>query len=99
MDLCEAIAAHVSLSIHNAMLFDAKIKTEKALLESEARYRILFEESPISLWDEDFSEVNQYIDGLRSSGVVDLRQYLEDRPETVVHCASLVKVVGVNKAT
>ena len=99
LDLCEAIATQVSLSIQNAMLFDTKVKTQKALLESEARYRILFEESPISLWDEDFSDVKQYIDALRNSGVKDLRQYLEDHPETVAHCASLVKITGVNMAT
>ena len=74
-------------------------ETEERLLESETRYRNLFEESPISLWDEDFSEVNRYIGALRESGVTNLRQYLEDHPETVAHCASLVKVMGVNKAT
>ena len=99
LDLCEAIAAQVGLSVRNAMLFDTKVRTERALLESEERYRTLFEESPISLWDEDFSDVKRHIDALRNSGIRDLRQYLEDHPETVAHCASLVKITGVNNAT
>ena len=74
-------------------------RAEDALRESEERYRSLFEESPVSLWEEDFSDVKIYIEGLRDSGVKDLRGYLENHPEAVARCAALVKVVGVNRAT
>jgi len=74
-------------------------KAEQVLGESEERYRRLFEDSPISLWDEDFSRVKSYIDTLKSSGVRDFRKYFERHPEKVVKSTALVKVVDVNRAT
>lgn len=70
-----------------------------ALRESEERYRILFENSPISLWEEDFSRLKNYIENLRISGVRDFRRYFENNPEEVAKCISMIKVVNVNKAT
>jgi PAS domain-containing protein len=40
-------------------------RAEAALRESRARYRALFEDSPISLWEEDYSAVKQRIEALR----------------------------------
>ncbi|MCP4677314.1 MAG: PAS domain S-box protein, partial [Deltaproteobacteria bacterium] len=37
-------------------------RMEEALQESEKRYRKLFEDSPVSLWEEDFSAVKSYAD-------------------------------------
>lgn len=69
------------------------------LSESELRYRTLFENSPISLWEEDFSLVKRYLDNLRSEGVGDIEAHLGQHPEKVLHCAQLVRIVDVNKAT
>ena len=71
----------------------------RALQESEARYRGLFEDSPISLWEEDFSAVKRHLDSLRDAGITDLRAYLEDHPQALVDCAAMVKVVDVNRTT
>ena len=72
---------------------------ESALRESESRYRGLFEYSPISLWEEDFSGVRQRLDTLQAMGVRDMPAYLESHPEEVDGCMALVKVLDVNKAT
>lgn len=72
---------------------------QEALRENERRYKSLFEDSPISLWEEDFSQVKQYFDTLRSQGVSDMRAHFEEHPEAVAHCASLVELVDVNNAT
>jgi PAS domain S-box-containing protein len=74
-------------------------RVEDALRESEARYRGLFEESPISLWEEDFSEVKQRLEALRRHGVTDFRAYLQSQPAVVADCARLVKITNVNHAT
>ncbi|HMR66142.1 MAG TPA: PAS domain S-box protein, partial [Anaerolineae bacterium] len=74
-------------------------QAERALQESEARYRELFENSPISLWEEDFSQVKSYLDDLRATGVVDWRTYFDSHPEAVAHCASLVKIIDANRAS
>jgi len=73
--------------------------SDEALRASEQRYRELFEESPISLWEEDFSAVKVHIDELRAAGVTDLSSYFAEHPEAVATCAQLVKVVQVNQAT
>jgi PAS domain S-box-containing protein len=74
-------------------------QAEQALRQSEERYRILFEDAPISLWEEDFSDVKRYLDRLCDSGVDDLRRYLEDHPDAVAACVAKTKVLDVNKAT
>ena len=74
-------------------------QTEEIIKRSEARYRSLFEESPVSLWEEDFSELKKYFEALKSSGVTDVQKYLEAHPEEVQHCAALIKVLDINQAT
>ncbi len=73
-------------------------RAEEALRESEERYRRLFEDSPICLWEEDFSAVKVYLDQLRDEGVRDFRTYLENHPKVVVQCAEMVRVLDINKA-
>jgi PAS domain S-box-containing protein len=75
-----------------------KERTEN-LAESEVRYRRLFESSPISLWEEDFSEVKRYFDDLRSRGIKDLRGYFMEHPEELAKCAGMAKILDVNQAT
>jgi len=75
------------------------VELERDRRASEARFQNLFNDSPISLWEEDFSEVKQYLDRLRNSGVNDFDSYLKAHPEVVAECISLVKVLDVNKAT
>lgn len=74
-------------------------RSEDALRESEARYRSLFEDSPISLWEEDFSEVKEYLDGLRETGIMNLHTYFDRNPDELTKCGSLIKVTNVNEAT
>lgn len=69
------------------------------LVESEARYRTLFEEVPISLWEEDFSAVRDYLKDLRASGITDFQQYFDDHPDEVVRLADKVVVLDVNRQT
>lgn len=74
-------------------------QVEQALHENEKRYRILFEESPVSLWEEDFSEVKRAVDKLRAAGVTDFKTYFKNHPEVVANFIPLVKVIDINKAT
>lgn len=71
---------------------------ETTLIESEKRYRSLFEDSSISLWEEDFSGIKQYLDSLRARGIEDIRNYLLSHPEIVDECVSKARILDVNKA-
>ncbi len=69
------------------------------LAESEARYRSLFEDSPVPLWEADYTAVKQYLDGLRKNGVTDLRSHLQDHREALETAAGLVETLSVNRAS
>ena len=73
-------------------------RLEDARRDSEERYRLLFDSSPICLWEEDFSDVKRYLENLRSSGVNDFRAYFGQHPEAVRECTSLVKIADVNRS-
>ena len=74
-------------------------QSEEALQDSEERFRGLFEDSPVAIWEVDFSDVKTYIDNLRSTGVGDIRAYFDEHPEAFADCATMVKIVDVNRAT
>ncbi len=69
------------------------------LQESEERYRLVFENSPVSILEEDFSGVRAFLDSLRKQGVDDIESYFIQHPETVQWCADLAKVTDVNCAS
>ncbi|HRE25170.1 MAG TPA: histidine kinase [Anaerolineales bacterium] len=66
---------------------------------SEIRYRSIFEDSPVSLREEDFSEVKQIIDDLHANGVTDLQAHFDAHPEAIEACVRAVKVLNVNQNT
>jgi adenylate cyclase len=69
------------------------------LEENEKKYRALFEYSPLSLWQEDFSEAKTYLGNLMDGEARDLRGYFRDHPEEVTKCLSMIKVLDVNQTT
>ncbi len=72
---------------------------EMELRDSEKRYRSIFNNSPVSLWEEDFSRIKTYLDGLIAEGVTDIEQYLNEHPEDIVKCARMVEILTVNQET
>ena len=81
----------------NNMLSQIELK-DKDLIQSELRYRNLFENAHVPLWVEDFSEVKKSIDQLKQKGVTDFRIYFDENPEMVVDIASHVKILDINNA-
>ncbi len=73
-------------------------QAEMALRDSRARFKTLFDHSPIPIWEEDFSRVKLLLDGLRRQGVNDFREYFTLHPEEVGACEQLIHVLDVNQA-
>ena len=73
-------------------------RSEAALQESEARFHSLFEYSPISLWEEDFSAVKAWLEDLRQQGVADFERHFASHPEAVDEGIRRLKVLDVNQA-
>jgi PAS domain S-box-containing protein len=63
------------------------------------RYHKMFHYSPVSIWEEDFSQVKAYLDDCRKKGVRNFRTFFHDHPEEVIRLAQKVRIVEVNKAT
>ena len=78
----------------NVSLKKVKVASE----ESEKRFRNLFSKSPISLWEEDFSEVRALLNN-KIKEVDDLKEYLNENAEFVSLCASRIKILNVNSIT
>ena len=74
-------------------------RSDEILRQSEQRYRTLFEDSPISMWETDYTAVKLFIDELSAKGITDFRAYFDEHPEAIRHAASLVKIIDVNNAT
>jgi len=75
-------------------------QAEEELRKSEEKYRQLFESSPISLWEQDFSEVKKHLDDIiNTEQPDDLKVFFMARPELVKKLAGMVKVLNVNEAT
>jgi len=90
--LLELLASQAGAALENALLYEG-------LQESEARYRTLFEDSPISLWVEDFSAIRERLKSLKAGGISDFAAYLGENPHLVRECLALLRVVDVNRAT
>ena len=74
-------------------------RAEESLRESEKRYRHIFQTAGVSIWEEDFSQVEAAIDDLKAQGVRNFRQYLAGHPEFVRQATSMVKILDVNDVT
>lgn len=78
---------------------DERQRVEAALRESETRYRSLFENTPISIWEEDFSEAKRHLDQFKEKYNGDWQACLTQNPGIVAECAERVRVLAVNQAT
>jgi len=75
----------------------SRIQAEGALKESEARFKSLFNESPISLWEEDFSDVKRILEQYGDKEQI-IEQLNQDY-ELVLECTKAVKIIDINQAT
>ncbi|OHD72472.1 MAG: hypothetical protein A2V99_02495 [Spirochaetes bacterium RBG_16_67_19] len=72
---------------------------EVALRASEDRYRRIFENAKVSLWENDFSAAFEAIQKLKAQGIADLRSYLLEHPDFVRDYLGLIRIIDVNPET
>lgn len=76
-----------------------ELKTaERALKESEQRYRQLYQSAPIAMVERDATLLKKHLENLQQSGVSDFRAYLKQNPSQVYYCWSLIKTIDHNPA-
>jgi len=76
-----------------------RTRAERNLAHAERYARGLFENSPVSLWVEDFSAIKRLIDDVRAQGIEDFRVFTQVHPEFVERCMQEIRVIDVNQRT
>lgn len=74
-------------------------EAERSHLESEERFKALFNNAEISIWSEDFSVVVSALESLKRAGVANLKEHLYANMDVAWNLAAMVKVNYVNNAT
>ncbi|NYT60910.1 GGDEF domain-containing protein [Alcaligenaceae bacterium] len=59
----------------------------------------VFEQSPVSLWVENFQAIKSLLDGLRAQGITDFRTFIDVHPEFIERCVNELQVIDVNAYT
>jgi diguanylate cyclase (GGDEF)-like protein len=62
------------------------------------RFRSLYENAPVALWELDWSEARTACEQLQADAVVDLAAWLRERPDEMARLAGLVRISDVNRA-
>ncbi|NOG45154.1 MAG: PAS domain S-box protein [Calditrichaeota bacterium] len=72
--------------------------SENYLKQNESRYKQLFDNSPVPLWEEDYSEIIEYLEAKKKSGISNFLEFFEQKQDQLKKCVSMIKVINVNKA-
>jgi PAS domain S-box-containing protein len=72
-------------------------RAEEMLRASEQRYRHLFEQMPIAMWQVDGRGVAELLTGLRAAGVTDLGIYLDQNPDFLLRLMDTLVVEEMNE--
>ncbi|SDL31587.1 PAS domain S-box-containing protein [Maridesulfovibrio ferrireducens] len=71
-------------------------KVEEKLLNNQKRLRSLFENSPVALWELDFSALKKKIDSCGETTVLNIRDKVLKDQNNVFQCVELIKVLAAN---
>ncbi|MBI4756589.1 MAG: PAS domain S-box protein [Betaproteobacteria bacterium] len=72
---------------------------EEALRQSQERYRVLFERSPVAIWEADCSALKTRFDRMRAAGVTDWEAHFAHHPYALARCAAQVRISRVNQTS
>lgn len=89
--------AYFFFSISSVFLYSLFRAATLNIRKNEEKYRHLFENAAVSIWEEDFSSVKEFFDQQRALGISDWKAYFERDPKAVKHCASLVRITDFNQ--
>ncbi len=94
-------AAHLALveeAAHLAGMVIEQAQAALALRAGEARFRSLYDNAPVALWEQDWSAVRAALAELRRAGVADLAAHLRRHPAQLTRLAAQVRILDVNAA-
>lgn len=84
--------------IHYLLQSGAKLVSTSSIVSNyDSHYKGIFDQAPVSIWEEDFSKVKIRLDELRQQGITDLRSFCEQNPDFVDETIALVRIIDVNQ--
>lgn len=73
-------------------------RATQALAESEERFRVLFEDSPVPLWECNYSGLKKRLDEIKNQPVTDWQIYFEEHLDLVRDWIKLIQITAANRA-
>lgn len=88
-------------AVYIAFIYDISIRkeAENQLQISKQRFVDLFNNAPISLWEEDFTELMAYLEKQLKKYKLPIEKLFIEYPEVLQNCSGLAKVIDVNNHT
>ena len=74
-------------------------RTEEVIRAGEARYRHLFDNVPMSIWEEDWTRIKAMVDRLAAEGVTDLDAYFRTEEARVRDLPRKIQFIDFNART
>lgn len=87
-----------ALLLRNDRSRQALLESYAALRDSEKRYRAIFDESRVALWERDYTAVRSRLMQLKSEGTGDLKAYARANPGIIAECIGLIRTIAANEA-
>lgn len=72
--------------------------TEEQQDYNQEKFRVIFENSPIAIWEEDLSCFHELLDQLKADHVKNMRTYLLQHPRLALRAFRKIKITDVNRA-
>ncbi len=96
------ISKEIELKLKKQNKYLSQLKEEillknKILELSKKRFRTLFDYSPISLWEEDYSALKKILK--KTEHIKNFKEYLDNNPDFVYKCAQAIEITKVNQKT
>ncbi|WP_170149544.1 sensor histidine kinase [Rhodoplanes roseus] len=95
--LLRALVSLAALAVTTALVTKNQGAADR-LVDSERRYRSIFESTAVAIWEDDFTGPAAILARLRRNGVDNLDAHLAARPDLVRQCMSAVRGIDANPA-